>query len=95
MLSDARMEGSFFTGIPNGFVRNGSVLIALTNAAGKKKIRGFFQRQYSRSVSNSAGLSGRSRLSPPLPRSTRIIMRRLSISRTLSIDTSVRRMPVP
>ena len=34
-------------------------------------------------------------LAPPLPRSTRIIMRRLSISRTLSIDTSVRRMPVP
>ena len=69
MLGDARMAGSFFTGIPNGLVGDGSVLIALTYAAGKKIVRGFFQRQYSRSVSNSAGLSGRSRLAPPLPRS--------------------------
>src|ERR1700735_184043 len=37
MLGDARMAGSFFTGIPNGLVGNGSVLIAsLTDAAGKK-----------------------------------------------------------
>ena len=36
MLGDARMEGSFFTGIPNGLVGDGSVLIALTYAAGKK-----------------------------------------------------------
>ena len=36
MFGDARMAGSFFTGIPNGLVGNGSVLIALTHAAGKK-----------------------------------------------------------
>jgi hypothetical protein len=36
MLGDARMEGSFFTGIPNGLVGDGSVLIALAYAAGKK-----------------------------------------------------------
>src|ERR1700733_10224384 len=36
MLGDARMTGSFFTGIPNGLVGDGSVLIALTYAAGKK-----------------------------------------------------------
>src|ERR1700728_2241859 len=37
MLGDARMAGSFFTGIPNGLVGNGSVLIAsLAYAAGKE-----------------------------------------------------------
>jgi hypothetical protein len=37
MLGKARMAGSFFTGIPNGLVGNGSVLIAsLTYAAGKE-----------------------------------------------------------
>jgi len=36
MLGDARMAGSFFTGIPNSLVGNGSVQIALTYAAGKR-----------------------------------------------------------
>src|SRR6202007_3154502 len=36
MLSDARMEGSFFTGIPDGPVRDGSILAALTYAAREK-----------------------------------------------------------
>ena len=36
MLGDARMDGSFFTGIPNSLVGDGSVLIVLTYAAGKK-----------------------------------------------------------
>ncbi len=36
MLGDARMASSCFTGIPNGLVGNGYVLIALTYAGGKK-----------------------------------------------------------
>ena len=45
--------------------------------------------------SSSAGLSGMSRPPPPLPRSTRIIMRRLSTSLTFSSDTSIRRKCKP
>ena len=36
MLGGARMEGSFFTGIPNGLVGDGSVLIALPMLLGKR-----------------------------------------------------------
>jgi hypothetical protein len=55
---------------------------------------GLRQRQYSRKVSSNAALSGRSRLRPPLPRSTRIIMRWLSMSPTFKRTSSERRIPV-
>src|SRR6266853_4607928 len=53
------------------------------------------QRQYSRRISSRAGLRGKSRSLPPLPATTRMIIRWLSISLTLRRASSARRMPVP
>jgi hypothetical protein len=36
MLGDTGMESGFFTGIPDGLIRDGSVRTALMCAAGKK-----------------------------------------------------------
>jgi hypothetical protein len=52
-------------------------------------------RQYSRSRSNKAGDSMALRSLPPLPSSTWINMRSLSISVTLRLQTSDARKPAP
>jgi hypothetical protein len=36
MLGDARMDGGFFTGIPNGLILDGSILVGLADATGEK-----------------------------------------------------------
>jgi len=36
MLGDARMDGGFLTGVPDGFIRDRSILVGLADAAGEK-----------------------------------------------------------
>ena len=61
---------------------------------GKRYVSGRIQRQYSRRVSSSFGLSGTDRSRPPLPWRIWTNIRSLSMSSTLRWQSSARRIPV-
>src|SRR5215204_536850 len=61
---------------------------------GNNQVFGFIQRQYSRRVSSSLGLSGTSRSRPPLPFRMWITLQAPSMSLTFREQISDRRMPV-
>ena len=82
MFGDLGSMGGIVASDPNRLVGNW-LLGPGTAAPGEQISLGFRQRQYSRRVSSSGGLSGRSRSLPPLPWTTRMSMRLLSMSLNL------------
>src|SRR5271156_4142739 len=92
-LGKLGLLGGFPAGDPHHLVRDRTIRSAPI-AAGEQIHLGFAPAPVLAQGSSSAGLSGRSRSLPPLPCSTRMIMRWLSMSTIFGCATSLRRIPV-